>query len=78
MFEKQRNCALILMDQICPILCDNWDTERQTDAVPFQNSFGMAKNVKIPIENFSFFLSDAPLTALFSVSGIRGPTFVYR
>ena len=31
------------MDQICSILCDNWETERYTDPVPFQNSFGMAK-----------------------------------
>ena len=39
------------MDQICSILCDNWETERYTDPVPFQNSFGMAKNEEIPIEN---------------------------
>ena len=56
------------MDQICPILCDNWETERNTDPVPFQNSFGMAKHFKILIENFSFFFNDAPLTGLFSVS----------
>ena len=32
-------------------LCDNWETELHT--LPFQNSFGKAKNVKISIENFS-------------------------
>ena len=46
---------MILMDQICPISCNNWETKRHTDTLIFQNSFGMAKNVKIPIENFSFF-----------------------
>ena len=52
------------MDQICPILYDNWEIECHTDPVPFKNSYGMAKNVKIPIENFSYF-NDAPLTRLF-------------
>ena len=63
-FEKQRNCALILMDQICPILYNNWETECHTDTIPFQNSFGMAISVKRPIENLAFF-NDAPLTGLF-------------
>ena len=69
-FEKQRNCALILMDQICPILCDNWETECHTDTIPFQNSLGMAISVKRPIENLAFF-NDAPLTGLFSVCVIE-------
>ena len=54
------------MDQICPILCDNWETESHTDLVPFQNSFGMAKNVKIPVENLSLFQWFATNRAIFS------------
>ena len=47
-----------------------WETERRhTDPVPFQNSYGMAKNVKIP-QKISAFFNDAPLTGLFSVSGL--------
>ena len=38
-----------------PILCDNWETEHHKDSATFQNSFGMAKNVKTPIENLRFF-----------------------
>ena len=54
------------MDQICPILCDNWETESHKDPVPFQNSFGMAKSVKIFIENLSFFQWYATNLATFS------------
>ena len=54
------------MDQICPILCDNWETELNTNPVPFQNSFGIAINVKKSIENFSFFQGWATNWAIFS------------
>ena len=64
--KKQGNCALILMDQICPISCDNWETECHTDSIPFQSSFGMTKNVKIPIENFSCFQWFATNRTIFS------------
>ena len=63
------------MGQICPILSDNWETEDHTEAVPFQNSFGMAKNDKIPVKK-SVFFNDAPLTGLFSVSVVEGPTYI--
>ena len=56
----------ILINQICPTLCDNLELERDTDTQPFQNSFGMAKNVKIPKENFSFFQWCATNRAIFS------------
>ena len=29
--KKQENCALILMYQICPILCDDCETEVHTE-----------------------------------------------
>ena len=54
------------MDQICPILCDNWETKFHTNPLPFQNSFGIAINVKISIENFSFFQGWATNRAIFS------------
>ena len=54
------------MDQICPILCDNWETELYTYPLPIQNSFGMAENVKIPQEKFSFFQWCATNQAFFS------------
>ena len=52
------------MDQICPILCDKWETEFHTNPLPFQNS--IAINVKIFIENFSFFQGWATNRAIFS------------
>ena len=53
------------MDQICPILWDNWETELHTNPLPFQNSFGIAINVKISIETFSFFQGWATNRAIF-------------
>ena len=54
------------MAQICPILWNNWETERHADSATFQNSFGMVKNVKMPVENFSFFQWCATNRAIFS------------
>ena len=54
------------MTKSTPILCDKWKTERHTYPVPFQNASGMAKNIKIPKENFSFFQWCATNRAIFS------------
>ena len=76
MSKKQGNCALILMDQICPILCDNWEIELHTNPLPFQNSFGIALDVKISIEKFSFFQGWATNRAIFSEWTVK-TVFVY-
>ena len=54
------------MDQICPILCDNWETELHTNPLRFQILFGIAMNFKISIENFSFFQEWATNRVIFS------------
>ena len=54
------------MYQICSILCDDWETELPTDPLPFKKQFGIAINVKKPIENSTFFQWCATNRAIFS------------